>query len=108
MDLFNKKQLELKQKLITSLNQDINLLVNEIAKLERQNNELQHRNEKLVNWLFKLIESNGFEIPERVPYFKMVNTRDTIGYPLNPGELGDCREEHITIPTINIVRVKRG
>ena len=66
---------------------------------------LTKQNENLLNWVLKLIEHNGFKIPEQIPYFKMVRNNVQLRYYEPQKMYGELIEEKYIIPSIEITKI---
>lgn len=107
MDLFNKKKVSKLEEEIKLLRKELevkNSLLN-MPKDTSYEEHIKSENEKMMKWILDLIEHNGYQLPERVPYFKMVSRIETQPY-MDPMRNRPLIEERYMIPAIEISKIK--
>ena len=107
MDLFNKKKVSKLEEEIKLLKKEIEVKNDVLRKLRTPNavEYLEGQNKKLMNWILDLIEHNGYEVPEQVPYFKIMSRLNPTPY-MDSFNNGRITEERYVLPMIEIARMK--
>lgn len=111
MILFNKKKVKKLEEEILLLKKEIEIKDDVLRNINKPKNttieeSLTEQNENLLNWVLKLIEHNGFKIPEQIPYFKMVrNNVQSRYYDPQKQKMYELIEERYIIPSIEITKI---
>ena len=110
MILFNKKKVKKLEEEILLLKKEIEIKDDVLRNINKPKNttieeSLTKQNENLLNWVLKLIEHNGFKIPEQIPYFKMVRNNVQLRYYEPQKMYGELIEEKYIIPSIEITKI---
>lgn len=114
MDLFNKKQVRKLKEEVLLLKQEIAIKNDVLEKINIQKNmganeNLVEQNKTLINWILKLLETNGYQMPERIPYFKVVRSIPRLNCVVSsPERLMRIYEERYMVPAIEITKMNIG
>lgn len=112
MDLFNKKKLQEQEKqlkklnlMINDKNSEINRQYNSITHLENNQGKLLAENQKLIEWIEKILDTVGtLEVREKI-HFQIPVLMQKEYSPYDKNYLGIFEKERIEIPAITIVKM---
>ena len=112
LDLFNKKKIKKLEQEVYSLNNDIEGYIKnernwskQIDNMEKISTKTMEENQKLINWIMKILDTVGtMEVREKsnfkIPVYEDKNYR---AYEQN--YMGIYEKERLTIPEITIVKM---
>ena len=112
LDLFNKKKIKKLEQEVYNLNNDIEGYIKnernwskQIDNMEKISTKTMEENQKLINWIMKILDTVGtMEVREKsnfkIPVYENKNYR---AYEQN--YMGIYEEERLTIPEITIVKM---